>query len=101
MPPSGAAYARLTLVRRSDGKLFSAPGTWRDAEGNEVQGPEFISSSPSKSSAVVDPEGDPAPTAGDVPRDGGADGAARATETDRPPEEREEEEQPKEKERTP
>jgi hypothetical protein len=76
--PEGAAYARLALVRRADGKLFSAPGTWRNANGEEVAAPEFMGSSSSKSSAVVDPEGDPAPTGPDLRGDGG--GAARGPE---------------------
>jgi hypothetical protein len=95
--PAGAAYARLTFVRRGDGKLFSAPGTWRNAEGEEVHAPEFKTMTPSKSSAVVDPEGDPAPTAEDIGPDGGAD--ARTRTQDRPPEE--EGSEPKEEERTP
>ena len=76
--PPGAAYAHMIVVRRNDGRLFSAPGTWRDAEGNEVQAPEFIRASPSKSSAVVDPEGDPVPTGTDLARgDAGADAPGR------------------------
>jgi hypothetical protein len=71
--PNGAAYARLTLVRRNDGKLFAATGTWRSAKGEELAAPEFLSSSSTKSSGVVDPEGDPAPTAGDLQSDAGAE----------------------------
>ncbi|HMI84043.1 MAG TPA: YXWGXW repeat-containing protein [Polyangiaceae bacterium] len=95
--PEGGAYAKLTLARRSDGKLFSAPGTWRNAKGEEIAAPEIISASPSKASAVVDPEGDPAPTAADLRTDGGAEAGVRA------PDERRDEERskPKEEERTP
>src|SRR5689334_10483175 len=28
--PSSGAYARMVVVRREDGKLFAAPGTWRN-----------------------------------------------------------------------
>jgi hypothetical protein len=77
--PEGAAYAKLAIVRRSDGKLFSAPGTWRNAKGEEIAAPEFLSSSTTKSSGVVDPEGDPAPTAADLQSgDGGVDASPRA-----------------------
>ena len=77
IPPQGVKYARLTLVRRNDGRLFAAPGTWRDADGGEVNGPELLQSSSEKTSAVVDPEGDPAPTAADLQVDGGADAAPK------------------------
>jgi hypothetical protein len=86
--PPGAAYAKLTLVRRQDGKLFSAPGTWRNEKGEEITPPEFLSSSPSKSSGVVDPEGGPAPTAGELQADAGA--ASRGAPNDEKREQREE-----------
>jgi hypothetical protein len=76
--PEGAAYAKLTLVRRGDGKLFAAPGTWRNAEGGEIPAPEFKTGAPAKASTVVDPEGDIAPTSGDLVADAGADTRARA-----------------------
>jgi hypothetical protein len=99
LPPEGAAYAKLVIVRRNDGKLFAAPGTWRNAKGEEVSPPDPISASPSKSSAIVDPEGDPAPTAADLPSDGGVDASPGAP---HPSRERERERsQPKEEERTP
>jgi hypothetical protein len=75
--PEGAAYAKLLIVRRNDGKLFAAPGMWRNAKGEEVSPPEPISASPAKSSAIVDPEGDPAPTSADLPSDGGVNAPAR------------------------
>jgi hypothetical protein len=94
--PEGTAFAKLALVRRADGKLFSAPGTWRNTEGEEVPAPEFMTSSSAKTSAVVDPEGDPAPTAADLTPDGGADAPARAS---RQP--RDQDQRPKEEEQTP
>jgi hypothetical protein len=75
VPPEGLKYAKLTLVRRNDGRLFAAPGTWRDADGGEANAPDFIQTSSEKSSSVVDPEGDPAPTAADLQDDAGADSA--------------------------
>lgn len=95
VPPEGAAYAKLVIVRRNDGKLFAAPGTWRNAKGEEVSPPDPTSASPSKSSAIVDPEGDPAPTAADLlPSDGGVEPARSP---DQPREK--ERSQPKEEER--
>src|SRR5215471_11175795 len=38
--PRNAAYARRVLVRRGDGKLLFAPGSWRDSEGREVAAPD-------------------------------------------------------------
>jgi hypothetical protein len=65
-----AGYARRVLVRRNDGKLFFAPGTWRDAQGREVPAPpEKVARSTSGS--VVNPEGEVEPTAADVHPDGG------------------------------
>jgi hypothetical protein len=77
--PKGAVYAKLVLVRRKDGKLFAAPGTWRNAKGDEISAPEFLGVSPSRTGSIVDPEGDPAPVAADLQQtDGGGDAAARA-----------------------
>jgi hypothetical protein len=94
--PEGAAYAKLVIVRRNDGKLFAAPGTWRNTKGEEVSAPDPITASPSKSSAIVDPEGDPAPTAADLPSDGGVDAPPQSPDQPRD----NERSQPKE-ERTP
>jgi hypothetical protein len=95
--PQGAAYAKFALVRRGDGKLFFAEGTWRSAQGQEIPAPEFKATSAAKTSAVVDPEGDPAPTAADLEADAGADAGGQA-----PPRSPEQERsQPKEEERTP
>jgi hypothetical protein len=80
VPPEGAQYAKLTLVRRGDGRLFAAPGTWRDADGGEVNAPEPIQTSSGRSSSVVDPEGDRAPTAGDLQSDAGTDAAPAESE---------------------
>ena len=95
--PEGAAYAKLTIVRRDDGKLFFAPGTWRNAKGDEVPAPEFKVTSSSKPTTVVDPEGDPVPTAADLPVDGGLD--ARVVAPNRPEERKRP--QPNEEERSP
>jgi hypothetical protein len=71
VPPEGAAYARQALARRDNGKLFFAPGAWRDSQGQEVPAPaEKVARS--RSSAVVNPEGETEPIGPDVPADGGA-----------------------------
>lgn len=93
--PEGAKYAKLALVRRSDGKLFSAQGTWRNAEGKEIPAPEFLAGTPSRASSVVDPEGDPAPTSADLQSDGGVDAGQASSEEPRAPRPKEEE-RPKE-----
>jgi hypothetical protein len=76
IPPEGAKYAKVVLVRRNDGRLFAAPGTWRDADGGEINAPELLQASSEKTSSVVDPEGDPAPIAADLQNDAGADAAS-------------------------
>ncbi len=71
VPPEGGGYARRVLVRRNDGKLFFAGGTWRDAQGRELPAPpEKVARS--RSGAVVNPEGETEPTGADVHPDGGA-----------------------------
>ena len=77
VPPTRAAYARRVLVRREDGKLFFAAGTWRDATGAEVQvTAEKVNRS--RSGAVVNPEGETEPTGADVQQDAGASDAGDA-----------------------
>jgi hypothetical protein len=96
--PQGAAYAKLVLVRRNDGKLFAAPGAWRNAKGDEIPAPEFLGVSPSRTGSIVDPEGDPAPTAADLQQaDGGGDAPARARAE--PREDENEQSRPKEEQR--
>jgi hypothetical protein len=70
-PPKGAAYSRGAVVRRQDGKLFTSTSRWQGPDGGEIPAPPFLRGSSGKSSSVVDPEGDPAPTAGDLQSDGG------------------------------
>jgi hypothetical protein len=69
--PRDAAYARRVLVRRVDGRLFFAPGTWRDAQGREVPAPpEQVARS--VSGAITNPEGETEPTGPDIHPDGGS-----------------------------
>jgi hypothetical protein len=71
VPIRDAGYARRVLVRRSDGKLFFAAGTWRDAQGRELPSP-VAKMARSASGAVVNPEGETEPTGVDVHEDAGA-----------------------------
>jgi len=68
--PKGAAYARRVLVRREDGRLFYAPGTWRDKQGNEMPAPPEKVARPA-SGAIVNPEGETEPTGADIYPDAG------------------------------
>jgi hypothetical protein len=77
VPPEGAAYAKWVLVRRADGRLFFAPGRWRNAAGQEVLAPEPVGMARSGSSAVVNPEGEIEPTGPDVRPDEGSSDAGR------------------------
>jgi hypothetical protein len=82
--PRNAAYARRVLVRRGDGKLYFAAGTWRNAEGREVPAPPEKIARPT-SGAVTNPEGETEPTGVDVRPDGGADAQAPMDDFDAAP----------------
>jgi hypothetical protein len=72
MPPQDAKYARWVMVRRGDGKLFFAPGAWRNGSGEEVTlDVRHLTEARSRSGVVVNPEGENEPTAPDVTADGG------------------------------
>jgi hypothetical protein len=58
VPPAGCAFSPWTMVRRDDGVLFFAPGTWRDAKGDAVDAPKPLALGGATSGAVVDPSGD-------------------------------------------
>jgi len=73
LPPEGGGYARWVMVRRNDGKLFYAPGTWRNASGEEVTpDPQTLLQARSRSGVVVNAEGENEPTAPDIAGDGGS-----------------------------
>ena len=71
MQPEGAAYAKGALVRRQDGKLFAGPSRWQGPDGGAIQAPTFLRATPSERNSIVDPEGDPAATTGDLGADAG------------------------------
>lgn len=53
-----ARYAPWTLTRATDGTLYEAPGSWRDAKGDEVDAPPPLAEADVSEGAVVDTFGD-------------------------------------------
>jgi len=41
-PPAGATLSPWVFVRGADGRLWYAPGTWRDAKGSSIAQPAPI-----------------------------------------------------------
>jgi hypothetical protein len=60
--PQGAAFSPWAFVRGADGRLWYAPGTWRDAAGAPVSAPAALARASVEGGAVVDAEGKIAPT---------------------------------------
>ena len=56
--PPGSVFSPWTVVRDDTGTLFHAPGTWRNARGEDVPPPKPIAIGEAPSGAVVDPEGE-------------------------------------------
>lgn len=54
----GAFFAPWTAVRNADGALYFAPGTWRNAKGEELAAPKALARGTASPGAVVDPDGD-------------------------------------------
>jgi hypothetical protein len=50
-PPAGATFSPWTTVRRDDGVLFFAPGTWRDAKGDAIDAPKALATAGTTSSS--------------------------------------------------
>lgn len=65
IPPEGASYAPWTTTRSSTGQLYYASGTWRSADGGEVPSPPALQQNNSRSSAVVNIQGNTEPTGQD------------------------------------
>jgi hypothetical protein len=57
VPPVGAGYSPWTFSRASDGRLFFAPGVWRDASGKAIDPPAALRTATADSVAIIDPEG--------------------------------------------
>lgn len=61
VPPRGAAYAPWTHVRDARGTLYVAEGTWRGADGGEVDEPAPAAQAKPNRGPVVNPEGEDVP----------------------------------------
>lgn len=66
VPPSGAGFARWAVVRRRDGALLVAPGTWRNAQGAELAPPPALAVARAGGGSVWDAEGQREKTAPNV-----------------------------------
>jgi hypothetical protein len=64
VPPPGAVYAPWAFARGADGKLWYAPGEWREARkgGALVPPPPALATASVHGASVVDAEGDIEPT---------------------------------------
>ncbi len=78
--PAGASFAPWTSVRNGDGTLYFAPGTWRNAKGEEVKSPKALARGGATPGAVVDPEGDVEPTGRNLDESDVGDGGIRQRE---------------------
>lgn len=58
VPPPGATYSPWTATRNEEGTLFFAPGTWRNAKGEELPSPAPLALGVAKSGALVNSEGE-------------------------------------------
>ena len=61
-PPPHETFSPWVVVRGLDGKLWMAPGTWRDAKGNPVDGPTPLAVGGVDSGQVVNAGGSIEPT---------------------------------------
>jgi hypothetical protein len=75
VPPRGATFSPWTAVRDKTGLLYVASGTWRDAQGQEIEEPAPIALAKSNAGAVVNPEGEAVKAGPNVREE--SDGGAR------------------------
>jgi hypothetical protein len=86
IPPEGAKYAPWATTRASNGQLYYAAGTWRDADGGEVPSPPaFQRPNRRSSAAVINVEGEAEPTGQDAEHAGVGDAGASPLEPDAAP----------------
>jgi hypothetical protein len=57
LPPAGAVLAAWTFVRRADGTLWYAHGTWHGANGAEIDPPAPLALAAVEAGPVVDADG--------------------------------------------
>ena len=53
IPPPNATYSQWVTVRASDGSLYFAPATWRDAQGQAIPPPKPLATAAVVAAAVV------------------------------------------------
>ncbi len=58
VPPSGAKFSPWAFVRGRDGRLWYAPGTWRDAHGAPESAPPALATAVVGSAPVVTATGE-------------------------------------------
>jgi hypothetical protein len=57
VPPSGATFSPWVFERGLDGKLWCAPGVWRDATGAPIDPPPALATAAVEAGAVVTADG--------------------------------------------
>ena len=57
-PPPDTTFSPWVLVRSTDGRLWHAPGVWRDAKGNPIDDPAPLSVASVESQPVVNASGE-------------------------------------------
>jgi hypothetical protein len=56
--PAGCSFSPWVFVRGADGRLFYAPGAWRDAKGTLVDPPDALATAAVETGVVVTADGD-------------------------------------------
>jgi hypothetical protein len=85
LAPAGTTFSAWVFVRGTDGKLWYAPGAWRDASGAAIDPPRALSLASVEAGAVVDADGT-TETTGPILHDRPhAEGAAHPEPTQPPP----------------
>jgi hypothetical protein len=69
--PPGETFSPWVVVRGPDGRLWMAPGTWRDAKGNAIEGPRALAYGVVDSGQVVNAAGSIEPTGRTLKSTGG------------------------------
>lgn len=70
VPPAGATFSRWATVRRSDGALFYASGTWRANNGSDLPPPRPLAVARARDEVVIDAEGRTERTAPNIAPEG-------------------------------
>jgi len=56
--PAGTTFSPWVVVRARDGRVFYAPGVWKDAKGSLVAAPPALAFASGDAEAVFNPEGE-------------------------------------------